>query len=145
MNDLFKKAQYLYSRDEFEAAFKIFSELAENGDPDAMCWVAVMLGAGEGVEKNLQKSIEWDLKAINLGSKASFYNIGVNYKDLGNMDSAIEWLKRSADEGDADASLELLKIFVELKPENLDISRYLAMALNDDFTRDEAIEIENKI
>lgn len=109
-----------------------------------MCWVAVMLGAGEGVEKNLQKSIEWDLKAIELGNRTSFYNIGINYKNLGDIDYAIEWLNRSADEGDADASLELLKIFVESKTKNLDISRYLEIALNDDFTRDETIEIENK-
>lgn len=145
MDDAFMQADKLYSDKCYEDAFKIFYELAEGGDSDAMSRVAVMLGAGEGVELNIKKSIEWDLKSIELGNNISLYNIGFNYIKIGDIDAAVKWFKRSADNGDVDASLELLRIFKNFNLKNFDISRYFEMALSDELTRDEAVEIAREI
>lgn len=78
-------------------------KMAENGDAFSQGILALMYGNGWGVEKNLEKSFEWDNKAANQGYVPSMHNLAEDY-DYGtgveeSRDTAIEWYKKAADKG----------------------------------------------
>lgn len=102
-------------KDSIEAKQKLDSELAaaENGDAAAMVRLGIGYEEGKGVEKNIQKAVEYYQKAADLGNVEGQFNLGrCYYNGTGfkkNPDAAMIWIEKAVAQGH-----ERAKIYKEL-------------------------------
>ena len=106
----YEQALDLYERRQYQEAFIMFERLAEKGHGDACSLLAVMYGAGHGVEYDFEKSRAWDLRAIELGQTTSIFNLAVSYRSRGDAREARKWFETAAANNDGEAMLELAKL-----------------------------------
>jgi uncharacterized protein len=107
---LFKEADDLFEKGEHVEAFELFRMLAECGDSSAMTRLAVIYFCGEGVEKNIDESIKWDIRAIEAGDIAAMTNLAITYASLREFRKARHWFERAVEMGDGDAAFDLAKL-----------------------------------
>lgn len=110
--DVFIKADDAYNSGNMELAFQLFSRAAENGDSSAMSRLAMMYGDGDGIEYNFDKSVYWDLQAIEAGCMSSMSNLAITYRNHGDAREAKKWFEKACESGDVDAALDLAKLLV---------------------------------
>lgn len=105
--DEYGRACDLYMEEQrFTEAFSIFHSLAERGNTESMTMLAAMYSAGEGVDKNIEKSMEWNMKAIHLGNDPiAKHNLAIDYRDLGDFETAQQWFKQAVDDGYLSAAI----------------------------------------
>ncbi len=129
MDERFVLADAAYERGQYGEAFAKFLALAEDGDLSGMARVACMYADGEGTERSRDKSLEWDLKAAALGGETSMFNLGITYRNSGDMREAKRWFEKCHSLGDGDASLELAKMYMISELEGERIRAYLLAAV----------------
>ena len=110
--NLFELADQAYQSAEYEKAFRLFYRATENGDSSAMSRLALMYGDGEGVAYDVDKSVYWDLKAIEAGCTSSMSNLAITYRNHGDARAARRWFEKAYAAGDVDSALELAKLLV---------------------------------
>jgi uncharacterized protein len=125
----FAKADELYEGGRYKEAFDLFLGLAEEGDPSATSRIADMFGSGKGTDYNFEKSVEWDMKAVELGSPVSRFNLGVSYRTKGDVKRAKYWFEEALRFGDDSAAVELAKLYMVSDLENNKIASYLKLAI----------------
>jgi uncharacterized protein len=90
---------------------------ALSGDHVSASELAHRFEAGEGVERNIEKALEWYRVAANLGSNSAAYILGCKYSDgvevEGNSAIALGWFERAAELGDPAAHMHLAMIFTK--------------------------------
>ena len=59
-----------------DLTFEEVKSLAEKGDAEAQCRLAIHYEKGEGIEKDIAKALEWYTKSANQGYHWSQYNLG---------------------------------------------------------------------
>jgi TPR repeat protein len=119
----------LYDNGEFGSAFAIFSALAENNSPHAISVLAIMYSHGQFVEKDLEKSIALDLRAIALGNSTSISNLAITYLQNNNLPLAEEWLRKAIAAGDGDALVDLAKLKIDSADTRPEARQLLQQAL----------------
>ncbi len=67
------KAVELFEKDRYQEAYEIFKELAREGDAEAMYYIGVLYYEGWGVEKSVDKAVEWWKRANRRGSLDAKY------------------------------------------------------------------------
>lgn len=145
------EADKIYDANDYVKAFFLFLKLAECGCHEAMSRVAIMYCFGEGVEKDVEKSIEWDLKALSLGSYTALNNLGVTYKLLGDFKKAKIYLKRSLAQNpsDGEAALALAELMIQLREEKASIIKLLNQACSSTYIslggREDAIALLHQL
>lgn len=97
-----------YNRQDYTTAFKIWSELANQGNAAAQHNLGVMYEQGQGVAQNYQQAVQWYQKAANQGHAKAQGNLGYMYKNgLGvaqNLKQARYWYTKAANQtADEDA------------------------------------------
>ena len=128
---LFPQADEQYELGNLDIAFKLFLKAAEQGDSSAMSRLACMYADGEGVSRDFEKSIEWDKNSIEAGNISSFLNLAITYRTLGDIVSSKYWFEKALDKGDAEAALQLAKLYMISDKERESIEHYLNLAIND--------------
>jgi TPR repeat protein len=108
----FFSADRLYDEARYEEAFKMFRTLAEKGDVSSMTRLALMYYSGVGTSKNIEECVKWDLRAAEHEDTVAYLNLGITYKDLGDMQTSIDWFNKALNQGDGEAALELAKIYL---------------------------------
>jgi len=108
--DVFVQANKEHESGRVKKAYKLFVRAAREGHPYAPNSVGYFLDNGIGVAQNKKKAIDWYRKAARKGDICGVANLGIVYRDLGNLRRAIFWLTRAVAAGDGDAALELAKI-----------------------------------
>jgi TPR repeat protein len=119
----------LYDNEDFEAAFAKFFELAAKDHPHAISVLAIMYSHGQFVEKDVERSIALDLRAIALGNSTSISNLATTYLQNNNPPMAKEWFRKAVDAGDGDALVELAKLKIENANTRSEAKRLLQQAL----------------
>jgi uncharacterized protein len=76
-------------------AFEWFQKSAGNGYVEGLTRVADYLSEGTAVEKNLDMAIELYEKAIKKGSGIAANNLGIVYRDKGDLRKAFDFYKES--------------------------------------------------
>jgi uncharacterized protein len=107
---LFKEASDLADKGKHAEAFELFHKLAEGGDRSAMTRLAVIYFCGDGVGKNIDESISWDIRAIEAGDVAAMANLAITYASLREFRKARHWFERAVEMGDGDAAFDLAKL-----------------------------------
>lgn len=89
-------------------ALKYYLKAAKNGNDDAMVDCGRIYFEGIfGVEKDIDKALEWFHKAGELGNSAALNNIGYIYNTLENNNEALIWYEKAANLGDVVSMLNL--------------------------------------
>ncbi len=98
-----EEAKYAYTKKDYEKAFKIYENLASNGNPKAQFNLGFMYRDGIFVEKNYSKAMEWFQKSAEKGLAESENEIGCLYYDGKGFKSdpkrGVNWFIKSASKG----------------------------------------------
>lgn len=137
---LFSAADVAYDNGDYPTALSLFQQAAEAGDSDAMSRLATMYEGGEGVERDIEQSISWDMKAIAAGNRTSLLNLGITYRRLGDIKSAKMWFEKSHAQGDAEAALELAKLYSVSDKEVETVRRYLTEVVSSEYVTQDSID-----
>lgn len=91
-----KTANDLFHHGHYEEAFRLYKELAEQGNVECQSFAGWMYFDGTGVASNDEKALFWLEKAANQGDiQAQFYLAKLHLKK-GECDSALNWLEQAA-------------------------------------------------
>ena len=142
---LFESADSHYENGEFKEAFEMFYTAAINGDSGCMMNLASMYSAGEGVERNFDKAIEWELKAIEAGNETAMFNLGITYRIKGDIINSKRWFEKAYKLGDGYAALELAKLYSVSHKETDTVKFYLHKALQSDDLFEDDIELAKNL
>ena len=101
--DAYKNAKLAYQKQDYQAAFKEFTILANKGNEKAQNYIGYMYNRGYGVAKNYVLAAKWYRKASNQGYAVAQANLGYLYefgqgvpKDL---KQAVNWYRKAANKG----------------------------------------------
>ena len=108
-------AMTLVDLNEEAAAFALFKQAADAGNPLGAYNVAVMYRDAAGTEQNTAEAIRWFTTAWTKGYTSAGFNLGVIY-DEGEIvpednARAVEWYKRAAAKGQIDAMVNLAMMY----------------------------------
>ncbi|MCT8837399.1 sel1 repeat family protein, partial [Glaesserella parasuis] len=76
----FNSAVQYYEQQNYQAAFSIFKELAEQGYAGAQFNLGLMYDNGLGVNQDYHQAFKWYQKAAEQGDAKAQFNLGVMYK-----------------------------------------------------------------
>jgi TPR repeat protein len=116
--DEIAKAFQLFNAERYDEAFPLFLELAQDGNPEAQGTVARMFGNGWGTKKNEEKSYYWASRGALKNNATSQHVIGyIHWYGLAgfkrNLDEAILWTEKAAEQNNEKAICNLLEIYSE--------------------------------
>ena len=83
--DTYNSVKELCNNRDFDKAFLLLKQIAEEGDSEAMFELAVMY---EFVYTNSEKAVEWYEKAVYAGFAKAMYNLGLLYEFAEDFDKA---------------------------------------------------------
>lgn len=126
--ELFVTADGLYDTGRYAEAFECFMKSAEAGNPFSMTRIACMYADGEGVERDIARSIYWDTQAIEHGNMSSALNLATTYRVIGDIRESKKWLMLAADGGDGEAALQLAKLYMVSEKETETVRALLGKA-----------------
>jgi hypothetical protein len=106
-SDVLKRADYFDSKGEYDMAFKLYEQSANEGNMTAMRKLAYAYLTGRGTVVDGNQSTSYYLKAAQLGDATSMYML-VNsyYNGVGvdkNPEQALKWLQKAAENNSVDA------------------------------------------
>ncbi len=106
-----KRAKLHYRRGEMAHAFRLFQRASEAGNGEAQRLLAKMYYRGEGIQPNVDKAVEWMLKAAKTGDVTAqmklgeWYHRGIGVKK--DIKKAAHWYGTAAKMGDAEAKTNM--------------------------------------
>lgn len=149
--DDYYKGLTAYERSDYEAAFRLWKPLAEQGNAESQYRLGRLFETGHGVPRNDGEAVEWYRRAAEQGHASAQYRLGAQYV-LGDGvpqdgDEGAMWFRRAAEQGLADAQVAL-GLMYESNPDDPDHYVYahfwlhLAAAQGDGTARKELERIE---
>ncbi|MCH5351272.1 MAG: sel1 repeat family protein, partial [Clostridiales bacterium] len=72
----FQQATAAYESGNYEEAVRLFTEIAEGGDPYAQMNLGICYEQGHGVEQDYAEAAKWYRKAAEQGDADSQFNLG---------------------------------------------------------------------
>ncbi|HLF24220.1 MAG TPA: tetratricopeptide repeat protein, partial [Burkholderiales bacterium] len=89
------RAQDAADREDYETAFSIWSDLAEQGVPRAQCNLGVLYSCGWGVQRDDYLARKWFASAADAGDPIAQRNLALMYAEGrcpdGGIGMAAEW------------------------------------------------------
>ncbi len=110
---VFKRAYEQREQGELRSAFRLMLSAAKAGGRGAEFELGYFYDVGIGVKPNVNAALYWYKRAYRRGSSCAANNIGTIFRDQGNCKRALEWFERAVALGDADANLEIAKIYLK--------------------------------
>ena len=99
----FESASAAYQRQEFNAVFQEFLQLAKQGDARSQTVIAMMYKYGESVAQDSSEAANWYEKAAEQGYSIAQYHLGTLYSEERGVpqdrDEAIRWLTLASEGG----------------------------------------------
>jgi len=100
-----------YENEDYQTAFKEYSDLAKTGDLNAQEWLGYLYEYGEGVAQDYKLAFSWYQKAADRGSDYAQSKLGALYQYgrgvTKDYKQAVKWYQKSADQGDSFAQRKL--------------------------------------
>lgn len=100
-----------YKRCDYDEAFRRFSLLADEGDPDAKTWLGAMYANGEGVDASLAHAFALYLEGAQAGIVLAQTNVGamlaMGHGTPRDIPAGVRWLEKAARRGDVFAQYNL--------------------------------------
>ena len=112
-----KDAQAAYKRQDYAAAFKEFTPLAQAGNATAQYRLGVMYAEGEGVAQDYQQAHSWFLKAAKQGHVEAQNSLGLMYMEgMGvprDEKQATFWLEKAAKKSGDKQTQQIIKALLD--------------------------------
>ena len=125
-------AYYYYNQQNFDEAFKLFSELARQGNADAQFTLGTMYVEGKATSPSESKAVIWYEKAAIQGHIKAQHNLGCTYiyghEIKHDITKAIYWFEKAAKQGFVKAQFQLGYIYLNYG-NKLPISKDIAKAI----------------
>lgn len=102
--------------EDYEKAYQLFLQAADNGEQDAYYYLGIMNLYGEGTPQNREDALIWFHKAVDAGNSSALGMIGTVYlkdKTVKNFDQALEIFNQAAEKGDLTAEFYLGVMYAE--------------------------------
>jgi TPR repeat protein len=115
---LLKRAHQQWESNHLLSAFRLFLAAAKLGEVTAQLNLGYFYDIGLGIAKNRNKALEWYERAYHQGHGSAASNIGTIFRDEGDDGEALKWFRRAVKRHDAEANLEIAKLY--LRRENQD-------------------------
>lgn len=93
-------------------AFRLMLAAAKLGNVSAQVNVGNYYDDGQGVRRNRSAALYWFKRAYRRGDSTAAHNIGVVWRNAGNMKRSIFWFSRAVNLGDPESNLDLGKHFL---------------------------------
>lgn len=97
-------------KDQDIAKFNYYIHKANPSNPYVNERISECYFRGRGVDKDIDKALEYALKAEDLGSKKGYYNIGLCYELKEDYDNALLYFEKAFDNGVTSAKRKLISI-----------------------------------
>jgi TPR repeat protein len=130
-NMLYHQAEENWRRGQLKHAFRHFLAAAKAGMTSAYGTVGQFYDQGDGVKTNPDAALFWYLRAYRSGDYSVANNIGCILRDKHKLSQALRWFHQAVKRGDADANLEIAKIYLSCKHNAPNAIRYLKRVLAD--------------
>lgn len=127
---LYQRAEEEWRRGRLRSAFRCFLAAARAGEVSAFVTVGCCYDFGRGVKPDEEAALYWYRRAYRSRSGTCFAanNIGCIWRDRGRVNRALHWFRRTVRLGDADANLNIAKIYLVNKRDPVRAARYLTKA-----------------
>ncbi|MCH7303790.1 sel1 repeat family protein [Acinetobacter sp. NIPH 1869] len=112
IDTLFKKAQNLFDQDRYEDAYKIFKQLADQGDVKSQNALGNGYQHGFWGETDLKQAKYWFQKAADKNYVGAIHNLGILEFLQGNYKQALPYFEKAASMKHAD-SINMLGIYYQ--------------------------------
>jgi hypothetical protein len=112
LDSLFRRADQQVEAGKLRSAFRLFLRAAKAGDTGCQVNLGNFYADGTGVKPNREKALYWYRRAYRRGEVCAASNIGVLFRNEGNLKRALAWFERAAKLQDGDANLEIAKIYL---------------------------------
>lgn len=131
----FDAAVVAYGREDYIAAYQLFSKLANEGHAVSQMYLGIMYQKGQGATKDYKKSFNWMSKAAKQGQLQAQYSLAVMYEHgegtQQEQGEAVHWYRKSAEQGSAYAQYSLASMLdkgigIEKNPK--EAAKYLHLA-----------------
>lgn len=114
-HEIYARGQKQQEQGNLKSGFRLLLAAAKLGDPGAQLNVGYVYDVGLGVHRNRAAAMFWYQKAYRSqrGWGIAASNIGTIFRDEHSYPEAIRWFRRGVRYGDADANLDLAKIYLK--------------------------------
>ena len=106
-----EEARTARERGDYTAAYRVFKDLAEEGNVEAQFHLGFMYDFGEGIPENDSEAVKWWHRAAGQGHRSSQVMLGIKYREGAGVRQdfalAAELLRRAAVQGDGQAEMLL--------------------------------------
>ncbi len=120
----FDAANQAWDMGDERRAFELFLAAAKNGEKDAFNSIGYFFDHGIGVRKDTASAYAWYRRAAMQDNLAGCLNLGMWFRDAGNIRRSKFWFEKAYAQGDGSAAYELGKIYSN---QNSSISRKRAL------------------
>jgi len=124
-----------YRAGDYKTALREFSKLAETGHANAQFNLAILYLTGNGVERDVARSVELHRKAADQKLPAAQHGLGVfYYQGIGvkqDYAEALKWFKRAASQGFADSEFNIGVMYFNdrsVKRDDFEIVKWISLA-----------------
>jgi hypothetical protein len=108
---LFVQADRFEEARQFRKAFRCFCKAAELGHTCSQVNLGNYYASGTGVRKDYSKASYWYKRAFRNGSAIAARNLAIDRLSLGDVRSAILWLKKAVEQRDGRSFVLLARIY----------------------------------
>lgn len=91
----------------FRKGFEWLQRSAESGLAAAQNTLGVLLGNGDGFDKDPCRALVWLKRAFRGTDSCAAINVAITYREVGNSRRAVFWFRRSVSLGDDSARIQL--------------------------------------
>jgi TPR repeat protein len=114
-NLLYQRAEDAWQMGRLRSAFRLFLAAAKAGNADARAVVGQFYDEGVGTSASKDAALYWYRLAYRAGSALAANNLGVIWRERGEVKRALMWFLRALELGDEDANLEIAKLYLDMK------------------------------
>jgi TPR repeat protein len=111
-SDPYSRGNEEWRRGRLRSAFRLFLAAAQNGNGLAYDTLANFYDRAVGTKRDEDAALYWYKRAYRRGSFMAPNNIGVIYRDRKDFKRALVWFHRAVAHKDANANLNIAKIYL---------------------------------
>ena len=128
--DDFQDATDAYKRKDYETAYKLILQLAEQGNANAQFNLGIMYEHGQGVPQDYKEAVKWYRLSAEQGNASAQSNLGVMHNDGQGVPQdykeAFKWFSLSGSNGYKDAVINRNIIEKRMTPQQIEKAQELA-------------------
>jgi TPR repeat protein len=96
---------------DFRNAFRFLTLAAQLGHIGSQLNLGNYYAWGKGTRRNSRKAAYWYKKAYRNGHSDGAHNLAIDWRNEGNLKSAVVWLKKAIEMNNGDSVIELARIY----------------------------------